>query len=155
VGGDQDLGIESRRKDNISVANGDAKEDIEVEKRLEELDAVLERPSFYGDDRNLRLDNGSVNRRFGEGSIHFGLFSESDDISQTSASRYTSAAVNPNPCPLVFEQNACDADIVCAVSHTSWLASCDGISTFGDCCILVLWRPWWLMRSSNTNTEFQ
>jgi len=55
VGGDQDLGIETRRKDNISVANGDAKEDIEVEKRLKELDAVLERLSFYGDDRNLRL----------------------------------------------------------------------------------------------------
>ena len=71
MGGDQDLRIETRRKDNTNVANGDAKEDIEVEKRLEGLDAVLERLSFYGDDKNLRLcDQG---RWIGEPKVRRGL----------------------------------------------------------------------------------
>ena len=56
VGDDEELGIETRRrKDDVSVANGDAKADVETEKRLkEELDAMLERLLFCGDDRNLR-----------------------------------------------------------------------------------------------------
>ena len=56
VGDDEDLGLETRRrKDDTGVANGDARADIDVDKRLkEELDAMLERFLFCGDDRNLR-----------------------------------------------------------------------------------------------------
>jgi len=56
VGDDEDLGLETRRrKDDAGVANGDARVDTEVDERLkEELDAMLERLLFCGDDRNLR-----------------------------------------------------------------------------------------------------
>jgi guanine deaminase len=56
VGDDEEVGIETRRrKDDVSGANGDARADTDVEKRLrEELDAMLERLLFCGDDRNLR-----------------------------------------------------------------------------------------------------
>lgn len=56
VGDDEDLGIETRRrKEDTSVANGDARADANVDKRLkEELDVMLERLLFCGDDRNLR-----------------------------------------------------------------------------------------------------
>lgn len=56
VGDDEDLGLETRRrKDDGSVASGDARADTEVDERLkEELDAMLERLLFCGDDRNLR-----------------------------------------------------------------------------------------------------
>ena len=56
VGNDEDLGLEiRRRRDEVGIANGDAKVDMEEEKKLkEELDAMLERLLFSGDDRNLR-----------------------------------------------------------------------------------------------------
>jgi len=56
VGDDEGLGIETRRrKDDTGMANGDANVDMDVENRLEEeLDAMLERFLFCGDDRNLR-----------------------------------------------------------------------------------------------------
>jgi len=56
VGDDEDLGLEiRRRKDDVGFADGDAKVDIDEERRLkEELDAMLERLLFCGDDRNLR-----------------------------------------------------------------------------------------------------
>ena len=55
VGDDEELGIETRRrKDDVSVANGDARADSNVKKLREELDAMLERLLFCGDDRNLR-----------------------------------------------------------------------------------------------------
>lgn len=51
VGDDEELGIETRRrKDDVGVANGDARTDF----CAEELDAMLERLMFCGDDRNLR-----------------------------------------------------------------------------------------------------
>jgi len=56
VGDDEDLGLEiRRRKDDAEVADGDARVDVDEEKRLkEELDAMLERLLFCGDDRNFR-----------------------------------------------------------------------------------------------------
>ena len=52
VGDDEEVGIEVRRRKDD---DGDAKEDLDVEKRLkEDLDAMLERFLFCGDDRNLR-----------------------------------------------------------------------------------------------------
>ncbi|KAF9645292.1 guanine deaminase [Thelephora ganbajun] len=56
VGDDEDLGLDiRRRKDNNSIADGDAEVDIADENQLkEELDAMLERLLFCGDDRNLR-----------------------------------------------------------------------------------------------------
>ena len=56
MGDDENLGIETRRrKDGVNVANGDARVDIDDDKRLkEELDVMLERLLFCGDDRNLR-----------------------------------------------------------------------------------------------------
>ena len=52
VGDDEELGIETRRRKSD---DGDAKADPSVEKKLrEELDAMLERFLFCGDDRNLR-----------------------------------------------------------------------------------------------------
>jgi len=56
VGDDENLGLETRRrKDDVSVENGDARVDAGDDKNLrEELDAMLERLLFCGDDRNLR-----------------------------------------------------------------------------------------------------
>ena len=56
VGDDEELGIETRRrKEDVSVGEGDAKANDNLENRLkEELDAMLERFLFCGDDRNLR-----------------------------------------------------------------------------------------------------
>lgn len=56
VGDDEDLGIETRRrKDDVNVENGDARVDVDDDQKLkEELDAMLERLLFCGDDRNLR-----------------------------------------------------------------------------------------------------
>ena len=52
VGDDEEVGIEVRRRKDD---DGDAKEDPDAEKRLkEDLDAMLERFLFCGDDRNLR-----------------------------------------------------------------------------------------------------
>ena len=53
---DEELGLETRRrKDDIYVENGNARVDMEDKQRLkEELDAMLERLLFCGDDRNLR-----------------------------------------------------------------------------------------------------
>jgi len=54
VGDDEELGLDiRRRKDDVDPENGDAK--VDCEKKLEEeLDAMLERLLFCGDDRNLR-----------------------------------------------------------------------------------------------------
>ena len=55
VGDDEELRIETRRRrGDVGVADGDAMEDTSVEKRSMELDAMLERFLFCGDDRNLR-----------------------------------------------------------------------------------------------------
>jgi guanine deaminase len=56
VGDDEDVGIETRRrKDDVGAADGDAGADVGLEDMLrQELDAMLERLLFCGDDRNLR-----------------------------------------------------------------------------------------------------
>ena len=56
VGDDEELGIETRRrKDDGGVANGHANPDAGLEDKLrQELDVMLERLLFCGDDRNLR-----------------------------------------------------------------------------------------------------
>jgi len=56
VGDDEDLGLGiRRRKDDVNVENGDARVDVDDDKGLkEELDAMLGRLLFCGDDRNLR-----------------------------------------------------------------------------------------------------